>query len=462
MSNTLNTKLAQVAIVGRANVGKSMLFNRLVGKSKALVSSISGTTRDRNIDMVTWGKANFQLIDTGGLDIDEKDITTIEQGIIDQAQGAIKKAQVILFVIDSKTGILPDDRAIAKSLIKAGLKAKILLVGNKADSLKWHQRAAEFYELGLGEPYMVSAANGSGTGDLLDVIIKKLPQKLLSYTAPEQPPIRLAIVGKPNVGKSSLVNAILGEERVIVSDIAHTTRESHDTAFTYKDQLFLLIDTAGIRKQARITPRTLEKKSVVKSMESIENADVVLLITEAQKKIDAQEKKITSMILEASRSVIIVANKWDLIPDKDTATINKYIQYYRAQFPYLWWAPLIFVSALDKQRTHKILDMVMDIEASKRINVTQGQLDHLLQSAIKKQPPSRGRGLKNPFIYKIEQASTNPPRFNVIVDNPIILHFSYIRFIQNTLRETFKILGTPIQIEVKKKKRPKTEKTPKQ
>lgn len=450
----MKSRLPKVAIVGRANVGKSHLFNRLVEKHKALVSPIAGTTRDRNIDLITWGDAYFELTDTGGIDIDPREATEIDEGIIRQAQGAITEADLILFVIDVKDGLMPGDREIARQLLRGGHKAKTLLVGNKADSIKLRQGGDALLRLGLGEPQFVSAANGSGTGDLLDLMAERLPRSRRAQPEPSSTePIKIAIVGKPNVGKSSLLNAVLGEERVIVSDIAHTTREAHDTTFTYKGRDFILIDTAGIRKQAKIGSRGLERQSVDKSLAAIAEADVVLLVTDASRKLDTQDKKISQYILEQSKSVIIIANKWDLIPDKETNTVNEYQKYYYQHFDYLWWAPLIFISAYERQRTHKTLDLVMTIWEARHKHVTDSQLDRLLERTIKQHRPSRGKGLRNPFIYTIRQTATNPPRFEIAVNDPEILHFSYIRFLQNSLREEFSIVGTPIQIEAVKRKR---------
>lgn len=445
----MKSLLPQIVLVGRANVGKSTLFNRLIEKNKAIVSSVAGTTRDRNIDKVSWQGKDFLIIDTGGLDIEEKNADEIEKNIIKQSKQAIEDADLILFVVDVKAGILPDDRELAKSLIKGKKKDKIILVGNKADSIKWHQMASELYALNLGEPNMVSAANGSGTGDLLDVVTERLPKRKTKIKK-EVKKIKVAIVGKPNVGKSSMLNSILGEERTIVTDIAHTTRESHDIEFSYKDHDFILIDTAGIIRKSKAGGRTLDRKSIDKAFESIKEADVVVFMTEAHKKIDALDKKVTKEILDNSKSLIIVANKWDLIPEKDTNTINKYVEYYYNQFPYLWWAPIIFTSAKEDIRSKKILDMILDIEESKQIELSSSQLDRFLKSQIKKHRPARGRGAKNPYIYKIEQVRTNPPRFVIYVNDPLILHFSYIRFLQNNIRKKFNILGTPIQIETKK------------
>ncbi|HLD28182.1 MAG TPA: ribosome biogenesis GTPase Der [Patescibacteria group bacterium] len=445
--------LLKVVIVGRANVGKSTLFNRLVEKNKALVSSVAGTTRDRNIDVVHWQGKSFELIDTGGLDVDKKLGGIIEINIVRQAKTAIKNADLILFLVDVKQGILPTDKDLTRELVKQKLKAKTILIGNKADSPKWRQSTGELYQLGLGEPQMLSAASGSGVGDLLDLITKRLPKGRLITKTDDTQSIKIAIVGKPNVGKSSLMNSILGEERVIVTDIPHTTRESHDTKFQYKGHTFILIDTAGIRKQNKIKLKSLEQKSVDKSISAIKSADIVIIITEVQKRITTQDKKITDAVLEHSRPVVIVANKWDLIPDKDTKTINKYIEYYQTQFPYLWWAPIIFISAKEDQRSKKILDLALEINQAKRIEISNSQLEKFLKIQIKKHVPARGRGLKNPYIYKIEQVKTNPPKFVIYVNDPKILHFSYIRYLQNNIRKKFNITGTPIGIEVEKWKK---------
>lgn len=449
--------LPKVAIIGRANVGKSTLFNRLIEQDKALVSSISGTTRDRNIGIVSWRGKKFELTDTGGLDIDEKIPEPISQGIVKQAQQAMIDADLVLFVIDLIDGATPVDRDLAKKLIAGGFKEKTIFVGNKAETAKLKKYDSSIYRLGLGEPVAISASSGSGTGDLLDEILEKLPSKKLKSGEADlaKPDIKIALLGRPNVGKSSLLNSILGEDRVIVSDIAHTTRETHDTEFSYKDKKFLIIDTAGIRRKSRIERGTLEKRSVGKSLDALNDCDVAVLITECNKKIDAQDKKITQAILESGKSVIIVANKWDLIGDKETNTIKEYENFYRKSFPYLWWAPLIFISAKENLRTHKLLDLAIEIKAAREIKVADSQLDKFLKQKIKQHKPSRGKGLKNPYIYEITQSSTNPPRFIIYVNDPTVLHFSYIRFLQNNLREKFKIIGTPIQVELRKWKEDK-------
>ncbi|MEK7167826.1 MAG: ribosome biogenesis GTPase Der, partial [Patescibacteria group bacterium] len=395
----MKTTLPQVAIVGRANVGKSTLFNRLIEKNKAIVSTISGTTRDLNIDQVNWRDHEFSLIDTGGLDVDYKNSNIIDTNIVRQAKKTLKSSNLILFVVDIQSGIMPSDRDLARALVKEGLKEKTFLVANKADSLKWRQYSGDLYKLNLGEPLMVSAVNGSGTGDLLDEVVKRLPRRKAKT---EEEGLKIAIVGKPNVGKSSIFNSILGEEKAIVTEIPHTTRESHDLKFFYKDKTFTLIDTAGLIRRGNINPKSLVKKSLDKSLAAIKHADIVILITEVQKKIDSMDKKITQMILENSKPVIIVANKWDLIPEKDTATVNKYIEYYQVHFPYLWWAPVIFVSAKEDLRTKKILDVVLEVAEARKREISDSQLERFLKSQIKQHRPSRGKGLKNPYIYEIK------------------------------------------------------------
>jgi len=285
----------------------------------------------------------------------------------------------------------------------------------------------------------------------LDLIVKRIPKSKNVKPEDEKKKIKVAIIGKPNVGKSSLLNSILGEERVIVTDIPHTTRESHDTEFIYNDYKFILIDTAGLRKKGKIRRNdSLTRKSVDRSLKTIKSADVVLFITEVQKRIDSQDKKVTQAILENSKSLVIVANKWDLIPDKDTNTIAEYVKYYNKSLPYLWWAPIIFISAKTKQRSKKVLDMVLDIKKARETEITKKELERFLKNRIKTHPPAKGRGLKNPYIYKLEQTGINPPRFTIFVNDPTILHFSYIRFLQNGLRDKYNIVGTPIQIETEK------------
>lgn len=448
----MTPKLPKIAIVGRANVGKSTLFNRIIEQRKALVSAMAGTTRDRNIGVGEWRGQSFELIDTGGLDIDLSEEThqDIAKGVIRQAMGAIKSADLILFVIDLNDGATPSDKKLAKELINLDYKNKILLVGNKAETAKDKKYDQSVYKLGFGEPIFISAASGSGVGDLLEIVLTRIENVEIPEVAEKNKPIKVVLLGKPNAGKSSILNSILGEERVIVSPIAHTTREAHDTEFHYNNKDYIIFDTAGMRRKSKMDKEGLEKKSVGKSIDAIHNCDVAVLVTEVNKNIDMQDKKITQEILESGKSVIIVANKWDLIEDKDTATINKFVDYYRLAFPYLWWAPLIFVSAKENLRTKKILDLITEVVEARKITISDSQLDKFLKQKIKQHKPARGKGLKNPYIYEIHQVKSDPPKFEIVVNDPLILHFSYIRFLQNNLREQFKVIGTPIQIELKK------------
>jgi len=449
----MENKLPKVVIVGRANVGKSTLFNRIIEKQKALVSSMAGTTRDRNIGVGEWRGKSFELTDTGGLDIDLSEEThqDIAKGVIRQALTAIDKADLILFVIDVYEGATAADKKLANDLLKKGYKHKMLLVGNKAETARIKKYEAGALKLGLGEPLYISAASGSGVGDLLDIVLDKIEHVIIPLKDENAvKPIKVALLGRPNVGKSSILNSILGEERVIVSEVAHTTRESHDTEFNYNGRDFIIIDTAGIRRKSRLDKEGLEKKSVGKSIAAIHDCDVAVLVTDVNQKIDMQDKKITQEILESGKSVIIVANKWDLIDDKDTDTINSHVDRYRLDFPYLWWAPLIFVSAKENLRTKKILELIQEVVASRSTTISDSQLDKFLKQRIKQHKPSRGKGLKNPYIYEIHQVGINPPRFEIYVNDPTTLHFSYIRFLQNNMREQFKIIGTPIQVELKK------------
>ncbi|MFA6428259.1 MAG: ribosome biogenesis GTPase Der [Candidatus Buchananbacteria bacterium] len=446
--------LLNIAIVGRANVGKSTLFNRLVERDQAMVSDLAGTTRDVNYGLCWWQGRPYQMIDTGGLDI-AKPANTIELGIIKQARKALKQADLILFLIDAKTGVLPGDKLVIKQFQSS--KKPILLVINKADSLRLRQLNKEIYGLGLGEPNFVSASNGSGVGDLLDVIVAKLPTL---QTEPEVvPSIKLAILGKPNVGKSSLLNSLLGEERVIVSEIPHTTREAHYVDFNYEGQNYTLIDTAGIRKKAKVSAG-LEKSSVDKSLAAAAKADVVLLVTDVVSDLSTQDKHLTEEIAKHQSSVIILANKWDLATTKNEETIKKVYQYYQKIFSHLTWAPIMFVSAKTGLNVKKIFKLVKEIYEQRHRQLSEEELAVFLKSALRQHLPSKEghhrlkRGGNRPaklMVYQIEQSGTNPPRFVLTVNNDQLLHFSLLRFFQNRLREYFKIVGTPIILTTKEK-----------
>jgi GTP-binding protein len=442
-----------VAIVGRANVGKSTLFNRLLERPKAMVSSIAGTTRDRNYGQARWRGRDFELIDTGGLEDDKISVFDIKK----QADIAIKRADLVLFLVDLKAGLMPQDRTIAKTLQK--LKKTIILVGNKADSTKFGAVAddPEWLKLGFGKPMPVSAANGAGTGDLLDEIFNFFKKESPKKKAPEKistvEPIKVALVGKPNAGKSSLLNALLGEERVLVSDIPFTTREPQDITLLYRDQPLLLIDTVGMRKKAKIAPG-LEKIGVKRSIAAIERADIVLFVTETQKQMTSQDKHLSELILEKTPGLIIIANKWDLIKKQGPQTINLFIDYYRRFFPYLNWAPILFISAKTGEKVGKIFDAILTVKKNREKFLDRDELKNFLNQTLakhwsiihrKKKPSASAR----PNITGLVQKDINPPRFELITTAKTRLPEGFVKFIEKRLREKFDFIGTPIKLEVK-------------
>ena len=438
-------KLPKIALIGRANVGKSTLFNTLAEQKKAIVSNIAGTTRDRNYTKIFWCGKSFELIDTGGIDIVHP--SDIEKDILHQAEVAKKEADLILFLVDAKTGLMPQDKEVAK-LIKLSQRPVILVV-NKADSKKLKDSTAEFYKLNIGEPIPISALNGSGTGDLLDLIVKQMKSKKSSKPLEETEAIRVAIIGKPNNGKSTLVNSLLGTERVITSATPYTTRDSQDIELIFNKQNYILIDTAGVRKKANINNK-LEKFSVMQSLSSIRRADITLLMTDVSEPLGKQDKTLSSEIKDSKTSLIIVANKWDLIKDKNENTINKFIEYYQYTFPYLSYAPIIFISALEKQRTQKVLELVKEVYDERKREINENALDKFLKAIIKKHPPSRGKGTKHPHLHKLKQIGTEPPTFELVKDPHSDLRGSYLRFMEKQLRQKFGFLGTPLIIKVRK------------
>lgn len=452
-------------IIGRINVGKSALFNCLTESGKALVSEIPGTTRDYNLAKVSWRTKTFSLIDTGGVNIDTlKDsiqailfskkkekkllkINSIEKEILQQTKKALAKADLILMVVDGQAGILPEDKELA--LILKKLNKIIFLVCNKIDNPKYRYQTNEFFKLGLGKPFAVSSINGSGTGDLLDEVIKKIKgQKGRPKKETEQKPIKVGVVGKPNVGKSSLVNKILGEKRVIVSPIAQTTREPQDTEIIYKDQKIILIDTAGLRKKAKIEPG-LEKITTKKTLGVINHADVILFTTEVNEPLGKQDSFLGGLIKDSGCGIIIVTNKWDLIIDKTEKIDHKIITDYQRHFSYLAFAPIIFISAKTGKNVEKILDLVLEVAQERKKEILKNDLEKILKKIVKQQNPVKAWGQKRPHIYDLKQTRTNPPEFTVFVGSEQSIHFSYLRFIENQLRQNFGFIGVPVTIKVK-------------
>ena len=455
---TINNNLPIIVIFGRANVGKSTLFNRLAEKHQALVSEIEGTTRDANQAPVTWLGQNFDLVDTGGI-LDLKYLTgkkiktdDIEINVQKQSRRFLDLADLILFVVDARIGLTPHDRLLADYLKKNDdFKKKILLVANKADSMRYRSDAAEFNKFGLGEPLPVSAANGSGTGDLLDEIIKAINKKGKKPKNKESKEdkigeeiIKVAIIGKPNVGKSSLVNAILGYERVIVSPVPHTTREPQNTELEYKDKRIAIIDTAGLTKKGHKS-EGLEKYGMQKSLSALKRAQIALLVIDVSEPMTQQDSKIIEEIVDRQVSLIIIANKWDKIEERDT---KKFTQLIYSEFPFVSYAPIQFVSASTGLKVNKILDLCLSITESRKTEISSNGLSKLLNKWVKIHRPPKGRGSKYPRVFALEQIKSNPPVFSVQIGSHDTLDSSYLRFLENRLREKFGLIGTPIKMTI--------------
>nr|UWI52048.1 ribosome biogenesis GTPase Der [Clostridioides difficile] len=431
-----------VAVVGRPNVGKSTIFNKFAGKRISIVEDTPGVTRDRIFAEVEWLDKYFTLVDTGGIEPDSEDI--ILSQMRNQAMLAMDMSHVILFIVDGKAGITAADKEIAQILRKT--KKPVILVVNKIDSQSQFDNIYDFYELGFGTPFGVSGANSMGFGDLLDEIVQNFPAGL--DTEYEEDIIRVAITGKPNAGKSSILNKILGEERVIVSPIAGTTRDAIDTYFEKNGQKFLLIDTAGLRRKSKIY-ETIEKYSVIRAMSAVDRADVVLIVIDALEGVTEQDTKVAGIAHDEGKGCIFVVNKWDLI-EKDNKTMSNYTKDIKEKFPFMMYAPIVFVSAKTNQRMNKILDTVEYVsnEHSKRISTSA--LNEVIGEAVMlNQPPSdKGRRLK---IYYGTQTDIRPPKITLFINDKNLTHFSYQRYIENKIRENFGFEGTSIKFEYRQK-----------
>ncbi len=432
-----------VAIVGRPNVGKSTLFNRLVEERLAIVSDMAGTTRDRLYGDAEFAGREFTVVDTGGLAMDERDDlpgtpAAMFAGVRAQAQIAIDEADAIVFMVDVEQGLTPSDSEVANILRQSS--KPVYLVANKADNDTRVQNAVEFFQLGLGDPIPISALHGVGTGDLLDKIIANLPAE--TAEAPSEIP-HLAIVGRPNVGKSSLLNAILGEERAMVSDIPGTTRDAIDTELSWDGQQLVLIDTAGLRKRGHID-QGIEKYSSLRAFRAIQRSDVALLVIDAVDGVLAQDQHVASYILDEGKGVVIVVNKWDLI-EKDERTMDEYTKRVRSTLDFIAYAPIVFVSAKTHQRVRHVIDKALDVRAAWRMRVPTGELNELVRAATTKHAPaSKGkRALK--FLFAT-QADITPPTFVFFVNDKRLVHFTYERYLENQLRDRWGFEGAPLKM----------------
>lgn len=445
MSKERGGKMAKpvVAIVGRPNVGKSTFFNYIVGKRISIVEDTPGVTRDRIYAEANWRGRTFTLIDTGGIEPESEDI--ILSQMREQANMAVEMADVILFLTDSKQGITAADEEIAVMLKKS--KKQVILICNKSDNYgKDNPEIYEFYNLGLGDPYPVSATNAKGIGDVLDAIYEALPKDKTGEEDGEI--IKVAVIGKPNVGKSSLINRILGENRLIVSDIAGTTRDAIDTEFENEYGKYVLIDTAGVRRHNKVEER-IEKFSVMRTSLAIERADVCLLMIDALEGVTQQDTRIAGEAHEAGKGVIIVVNKWDAY-EKDTGTLEKYKKEVYSKLAYLSYAPILFISAKTGQRVEKLFEMINSVANQNAMRISTAVLNNVINEAISLvQPPTdKGKRLK---IFYATQASTKPPTFVFFINNKKLFHFSYERYLVNQIRKEFGLQGTPIRVMVREK-----------
>ncbi len=453
-----------VALVGRPNVGKSTLFNRIVGQRKAIIEDLAGTTRDRLYGDADWGGRDFVVVDTGGIDfnlmssaaldrVDDPAIVRQQDAgytagvssrlflreIREQAEIAMAEAEVIVLVLDVDTGVTAPDQEIADMLRRT--QKPVVLAVNKADNKQRRDEALDFYALGLGDPIAVSALHGTGTGDLLDAVIAGFPEALEDDA--DEDIISIAILGRPNVGKSSLLNRLLGEDRVIVSDVPGTTRDAIDMAITYEGLDLVLIDTAGIRRRGKIEPG-VEKYSFLRSLKSINRADVCLLLIDATQMVTSQDAHIAGYILEENKSVVVIVNKWDAV-EKDTHTIHEFTEDIRADLKFLDYVPILFISAKTGQRVNKVLPTALQVQEERLRRIPTGELNRLVGEAVAVNPPKGGHRHRLKFFYTT-QARTDPPTFVFFVNDHTLVHFSYQRYLENKIRSKYGFVGTPIKL----------------
>lgn len=430
-----------VAVVGRPNVGKSTFFNKVIGKRISIVEDTPGVTRDRIYAEAEWRGKAFALIDTGGIEPDSKDLILSQMRA--QAQIAMETADVIIFMVDGKAGLTASDREVANMLLRTG--KKVILVVNKIDTPKMPADFYDFYELGLGDPIAISSVNMLNFGDLLDEIVNSFSE---TSADEEEDVTGIAVVGKPNVGKSSLVNELLGEKRVIVSPIAGTTRDSIDTPFSWQGEKYILIDTAGIRRRSKVD-EDIEKYSVIRAIAAIERCDVCLLMIDAVDGVTEQDKKIAGIAHEAGKGIVIVVNKWDLIK-KETNTMRDFEKEIARELSFMSYAQTVFISVIEKQRIKNVMELSKYVAEKRAMRVSTGQLNSLIQDAMMmRQPPSdKGKRLK---IYYVAQVGVKPPLFSFQVNKRALMHFSYSRYLENKIRESFGFEGTSIKFVFREK-----------
>ncbi len=425
-----------VAIVGRPNVGKSTLFNRLVGSRVAIVEDQPGITRDRLYQDAEWAGRVFTLVDTGGLDFAESG--DIPQQVRRQVELAIAEADAVLFLVDARTGLTSTDEDVAALLRRTN--KPVLLVANKVENFHRTDQLVDFYRLGLGEPIPVSAAQGMNTGDLLDRLVSVLPPAAAAEEEPDT--IRIAVIGRPNVGKSSLVNAILGEERVIVSEVPGTTRDAIDTYFERGGRRYMLVDTAGIRRKSRIE-EAVERYSVIRSLRAVDRCEVALVVLDALEGVTDQDKRIAGFAHEQGKASVLAVNKWDLV-EKDTHTAQRFTEVIRRELAFMTYAPVVFISALTRKRIPRLLELVDLVAQQQCLRINTSDLNRLIKDAVLHTPPPASKNRRLKILYAT-QGGVKPPTFILFVNDPELMHFSYLRYLENQLRAACGFEGTPIR-----------------
>ncbi|WP_405744932.1 ribosome biogenesis GTPase Der [Anaerovibrio slackiae] len=433
-----------IAVIGRPNVGKSTLFNQIGKRRVSIVDDMPGVTRDRIYMDAEWLNHTFTMIDTGGIEFEDDD--HILKSMRQQALVAMEEADVIVFVVDGRAGLTTADEEVGRML--RNTKKPVILAVNKIDSPQLEAGVYEFYSLGLGEPMGIAASNSLGLGDLLDAVVAAFPEN--DGEDKEEDEISIAVIGRPNVGKSSIVNALIGENRVIVSNVPGTTRDAIDTHFVSDNIKFMLIDTAGMRRKGKID-EAIERYSVMRSLRAVDRADVVLMVINAEEGITEQDKKIAGYAHESGKGVIIVVNKWDVFPDKDDKSTLRFTEDLRDEIGFLQYAPVLYTSALTGQRIHRITELVKYVADQQSMRIQTSVLNELIRDAVSVNPPPSHRG-KQLKIFFMTQADIQPPKFIIFVNDPELMHFSYLRFLENRLRESFGFEGTPLKLIVRGRK----------